>query len=128
MKRLLLLFSLFLLVPTLASACYTLTAVVIPCGDCPGQGQLVWYCLGNQSNGAESCNQLCHVTFCEGDDCGGYADQACLSGSCSDSAEVKNEREVDLPQTFVLIPNFEGGYSESAVSQSSCAVRARTNP
>lgn len=127
MKRMLFLLFFSLLLPTLASACFRVTQIVIPCGDCAGQGQLDWVCLGNQGYGSPACNEECYITLCEGDDCEGSAWQACTSGGNCDSASAR-KGVTDLPQASVLVPNSQGGYSESAIPRYSCAAGLGMNP
>lgn len=126
MKRVLLFLSFLLLLPTVASACFRLIQIVVPCDDCAGQGQPVWVCLGNQGSGAGSCNQDCYITLCGSDGCVGSAYQACISGSC-DSASVQ-ESLIASPRASVLVPNSQGGYSESTIPRYSCAASLGMNP
>lgn len=126
MKRMLFLLFFFLLSPTLASACFRVTQIVIPCGDCAGQGQFEWVCLGGQGYGSGTCNQDCYITFCEGEGCEGGAEQACASGACDGASPMKDATE--LPRASVLIPNTQGGYSESTIPRYSCAAGLGMNP
>lgn len=125
MKRMVLFLVLFLVLPALANACYRLTTVVVPCDDCAGLGIPLQQCLGNVGSGASSCNPLGYISYCGEGDCAGDGYNATISGTCPDA---KAQTALNLPRAAVLVPNSEGGYSESAIPRYSCAVRLGINP
>lgn len=124
MKRIILVVCLSLALPSFADACYRLMTVIIPCDDC-GQGQEVQSCVGYYGSGSESCNQLCYLSYCGSGECGGDAYNSCISGSCGGAGL---QTALDLPKASLLVPNSQGGYSESAIPEYSCAVRIGINP